>query len=207
MDSKCYGTTSNGRLENGVQLPSKGNNFTSYGTVPELLGRTYVHSLVKKTIIDAYRYLEKKHPGKVFKYAETGFKAGGEFKPHKTHRNGLSVDFIVSVINTDNDSVYLPTNMLNKYGYAVEFDSHGKHDEYVIDFEAIGAHIVALHKLAKKNNIGIWRVIFAPDLQPHLYNTQYGQYIKKNILIPTKKSWVRHDDHYHVDFKVQCYKQ
>jgi len=41
IESTCFGTTKNGRLENGVQLPSKGVNFISYGTVPEIVGRTH----------------------------------------------------------------------------------------------------------------------------------------------------------------------
>ena len=50
-ESTCFGTTKNGRLENGVQLPGKGVNFVSYGTVPEIVGCTYVHSTVKNMVI------------------------------------------------------------------------------------------------------------------------------------------------------------
>jgi len=46
LESECFGTTSNGRLENGVQLPSKGNNYVTYSLVARLAGRTYVHSTV-----------------------------------------------------------------------------------------------------------------------------------------------------------------
>ncbi|MDH5765520.1 MAG: replication initiation protein, partial [Gammaproteobacteria bacterium] len=27
---------------------------------------------------------------------------------------------------------------------------------------------------------------------------------KKNIQFSTKRSWVRHDEHYHVDFSIPC---
>ncbi len=92
-ESTCYGTTSTGKLVGGVKLPGEGSNFVSYSGIAELLGRTYVHSMVKEIVLASYKWLEKEAPLKVFKYAETGFKEGGEFKPHKTHRNGLSVDF------------------------------------------------------------------------------------------------------------------
>ncbi len=177
QESTCYGTTRNGRLENGVRLPSEGSNFVSYGTIPELVGRTYVHSKVRDVIIAAYGWLETEQPSKVYKYAETGFEGGGEFKPHKTHRNGLSVDFLVPVINAEGRSVHLPTHALNKYGYNIEFDETGSYEEYRIDYEAMGAHLVALHKMAEKYGIGIWRVLFDPQLQPHLYKTKYGGYI------------------------------
>jgi len=204
QESTCYGTTKNGRLENGVKLPSSGSNFISYGNVPALIGRTYVHSIVKKIIIESYKELNKKNPEKLYKYAESGFKKGGKFRPHKTHQNGLSIDFMVPVLDKNNKSVYFPTNAFNKYGYNVNFGINGKNENYKIDFEALGAHIVALNKVAKKNGVGLWRVIFAPELQGELYATKHGYYIKNNIKIPTKKSWVRHDEHYHVDFKVNC---
>ena len=203
-ESVCFGTTSNGRLEGGARLPAKGPNFVSYGTVPEVAGRTYVHSKVKDVIVEAYRLLEQELPEKVFKYAETGFKEGGQFKPHKTHRNGLSVDFIVPVNDKSGKSVHLPTNPLNKYGYGIEFNAKSQFDEYTIDYEALAAHIVALHKAALKYEVGIWRVIFDPTLTANLYSTKNGMYIKNNIEIPSKASWVRHDEHYHVDFQIEC---
>lgn len=203
-ESVCYGTTSKGRLDNGVQLPSTGPNFVSYGMVPEMAGRTYVHSKVRDIIVDAYRTLEHEQAGKVFKYAETGFENGGSFRPHKTHQNGLSVDFMVPVVDSSGKSVHLPTHPLNRYGYDIEFDAKGRYGDYVIDYEALAAHIVALHKAATLHGAGIWRVIFDPVLTPYLYRTNDGAYIRKNILIPRKKSWVRHDEHYHVDFQVQC---
>lgn len=205
--SKCFGTTSNGHLDGGVKLPSKGRNFVSYSDVASLLGRTYVHSAVKEIVVNAYRRLEKDEPSKVYKYAETGYKNGGQFKPHKTHRNGLSVDFITPVKNSKGKSVHLPTNPFNKFGYSIEFDKHSKYEGLTIDYVAMAAHIVALDKEANKAGYGLWRVIFDPKLQPNLFNTKYGPYLKQNIRFSKKRSWVRHDEHYHVDFNVPCMKQ
>lgn len=204
IESTCYGTTKNGRIANSVQLPTNGKNFTSYGLIPVKAGRTYVHSKVQKVVIAAYDLLLKEYPDKVYKYAETGFKQGGRFKPHKTHQNGLSIDFMVPVIDKQGESVHLPTNPINRYGYNIEFDTKSRYKDYTIDYDALGAHIVALHKMALQNGIDLWRVIFDPKLQTHLYKSRYGDYIKNNIKIPKKKSWVRHDEHYHVDFRVKC---
>lgn len=204
--SICYGTTSNGRIENAVQLAGRGNNFEGYSSIAQLAGRTYVHSGVRDIILSAYQKLELEQPGKVFKYAEAGFKNGGQFKPHKTHRNGLSVDFITPVINAEGKSVHLPTHPFNKLGYDIEFSKEGKYKELSIDYEALAAHIVQLHKQAKKRGHDLWRVLFDPKLQPYLFKTKYGAYIKENILIPNKRSWVRHDEHYHVDFSIPCKK-
>jgi penicillin-insensitive murein endopeptidase len=202
--SICFGTTSNGSLLSGVELPSEGNNYLTYSTVARLAGRNYVHSSVKEIIVNTYKSLETKMPDKVFKYAETGFKDGGKFSPHKTHQNGLSVDFMTPVLNEQNQSVHLPTHPLNKFGYDIEFDESGKYEEYHIDYDALASHIVELHKEAKKQGFDLWRVIFDPKLQPNLFSTKHGEYLKQNIQFSKKRSWVRHDEHYHVDFKVPC---
>lgn len=203
-ESKCFGTTSNGRLENGVKLPAKGDNFVSYSSAAAIAGRTYVHSKVKSIIVSAYKSLEKEQSNKVFKYAETGFKQGGKFKPHKTHQNGLSVDFMVPVLNKSGQSVHLPTNLFNKLGYKIEFDQNSEFGEYTIDYEALAAHVVALHRSSKAAGSGLWRVIFDPQLQANLFATKYGPYLKRNVQFSEKRSWVRHDEHYHVDFDIAC---
>ncbi|MEJ2640955.1 MAG: penicillin-insensitive murein endopeptidase [Desulfosarcinaceae bacterium] len=203
-ESVCYGTTAKGRLENGVQLPFSGKNFTAYSRILAGVGRTYVHSRVRAVVVDAYAALERSQPAKRFVYGETGWATGGRIKPHKTHQNGLSVDFMVPVVDAGGNSVPLPTGPFNKYGYGIEFDAKGCAEDHCIDFEALGAHLKALHMAAAKEGIAIWRVIFDPRLQPLLYRTQAGPYLKAHIVIPKKRSWVRHDEHYHVDFKVKC---
>lgn len=202
--SVCYGTTADGRLENGVELPASGANFEACSAIARMAGRTYVHSEVRAIILAAYKELETSQPGKVFKYAETGFKEGGIFKPHKTHKNGLSVDFMVPVINKAGKSVHLPTNLFNKFGYNIEFDSNSNFEAFTIDYEAMAGHIVALHKEAKKRGFDLWRVIFDPQLQHNLMSTRDSQYLSSNIQFSKKRSWVRHDEHYHIDFEIPC---
>lgn len=204
QQSICYGTTAKGKLQYGVKLPEKGNNFKSYSYLAGLAGRTYVHSEVSEIVVDAYKILEAEQPAKVYKYAETGFKTGGQFSPHKTHQNGLSVDFMTPVANSQGQSVHLPTHIFNKLGYSIEFDETNSYQELHIDFEAIAAHIVALHLSAKKMGYDLWRVIFDPKLQPYLYQTQYADYLRQHISFSKKPSWVRHDEHYHVDFQIPC---
>lgn len=202
--SVCFGTTGNGSLKNGVKLPQKGENFVGYSLAARIAGRTYVHSEVRKIILGSYKSLQTDMPDKVFKYAETGLKQGGVFSPHKTHQNGLSVDFMTPVVDKDGKSVHLPTNPLNKLGYDIEFDSKNRYKNYRIDFVALAAHLVQLHKHAVNNGHELWRVIFAPELQPGLFKTEYADYLQANIQFSKKRSWVHHDEHYHVDFAVAC---
>jgi penicillin-insensitive murein endopeptidase len=204
QQSTCYGTTANGRLEHGVQLPAEGENFVGYSGLAATLGRTYLHSTARDIVLDAYEQLRETAPGKVFKYAETGFAKGGRFKPHKTHQNGLSIDFMVPVVNTMGESVHLPTHPFNKFGYNIEFDAQGRYEEYTIDYEAMAAHLVALHQAAERHGARVWRVIFDPQLQPYLFKTPYAEYLKERVALSQKPSWVRHDEHYHVDFVLPC---
>lgn len=200
--SKSRGSYAAGSLVNGKRLPSKGANFSSYSTLGSLLGRTTVHSNVRKLMLASYASLAETHPDIFWIFGETGWPWGGSFYPHRTHQNGLSVDFMVPVIDHDRHSFPFPATIYNGFGYAVEFDSQGQADEFAIDFEALAVHLQCLDTLSSKYGLGIRRVIFAPDLQPLLFASKTGQVIKESIVFSKRPSWVRHDDHYHIDFKI-----
>ena len=204
MESVCFGTVAKGRLENGVALPSSGPNFSSYSTSAESLGRTFAHSKVRATVAMAYGALETAAPGKVFVYGETGWKAGGRIKPHRTHQNGLSVDFMVPVLDRRGRSVPLPASPLNRFGYDIEFDASGRYEDLEIDFTAIAEHLYQLDLAARAQGIGIALVIFEQGYLPRLWTTARGAYLKQNLRFMKGKPWVRHDEHYHVDFAVRC---
>lgn len=202
--SVCFGTTDRGSLENGWQLPGSGINFEAYSLVGVAAGRNYVHSDVYQVVVESYSNLNQKMPDKKFLYGETGWKNGGKFRPHKSHQNGLSVDFFVPVVDKFGKSVFLPTNALNKFGYNIEFSNSGEYEGYIIDFDAMAEHLLELKKISDKNGIKIWRVIFDNELQKLLFATKKGSELRKQLQFSTKKPWVRHDEHYHVDFDVPC---
>jgi len=204
-ESQCYGTTSKGKIEKSVKLPLRGKNYEVYSTMLWGIGRTYVHSKVRDIWIKALEKIQKEQPSYTYQYAETGFKDGGQFSPHKTHQNGLSVDVLVPVRDIKNKKQQkLPTNLRNKFGYDIDFNTSAQFKHLEIDFDALGLLIKTLVETAQKNNIKVWRVIFDPRLQPLLYQSKHGSWLQKNVLIPKKKSWVRHDDHIHIDFNVKC---
>ncbi len=196
------GTTSTGSIENAKRLPSSGPNFTTYSRLGSLIGRTCVHDKVKATILEAYSRLAETRPHRRFVYGETGWPHGGKFWPHKTHQNGLSVDFMVPVNTADGTPTVLPTNIFNEFGYSVEFDSAGKTRTYSIDFEAMAAHLKAIHDSALKHGVGIKVVIFDATLQKHLIASKGGQNLPSLMKFSTKPAWVRHDEHYHIDFTM-----
>jgi penicillin-insensitive murein endopeptidase len=202
--STCFGTPSNGRLEGGVRIPGSGPNFAPYSSVGVILGRTYVHSKVAAVIEAAYKSLEAEAPGRQFLYGESGWRSGGRINPHKTHQNGLAVDFMVPVVDTNRKSVPLPTGVTNKFGYDIEFDSDATYQDLTIDFEAIAEHLYALHQSSAAADVGISRVIFDRSYLPKLYSTRRGQFVREKIFFMVGKPWIRHDEHYHVDFNVAC---
>lgn len=203
-ESICFGTVSNGRLENGVKLPVEGKNFTAYSSLGVTLGRTYVHSKVAEIVLAAYSALEHSATEKVFVYGETGWASGGRIRPHRTHKNGLSVDFFVPVVDASGRSVPLPTGIGNKFGYNIDFDENAKFEGYTIDFEAIAEHLYQMDIAAKARGAGIALVIFDPPYLPRLFATKRGEYLKSNINFMKGKAWIRHDQHYHVDYTVPC---
>lgn len=206
VESTCYGTYDQGSLEHARQLPKSGSNFKVYSTIGHLLGRNYVHSKVAEIVTRSYAALEKTAPGKQLIYGETGHQQGGKFRPHKSHQNGLSVDFFVPVMNARTESVPLPIGVLNKFGYAIEFDSNASYEGLRIDFETLAKHIQAIKIEADKINVGIRVVIFDNEFQKKLMTTPTGMQLLQNVKFSTKTPWVRHDEHYHIDFEVPCSK-
>ena len=202
--STCFGTVSNGRIEGAVALPPSGPNFVAYSTSPVVAGRQYVHAKVADTILAAYGALRSAHPDIKYMYGETGLKTGGLFKPHRTHQNGLSVDFFVPVRAAAGASVTLPTSAANRFGYDIEFDAQSRSGAYRIDYPALAEHLYALAQAGKANGAPIRQVIFDQAYLPQLFAAPRGAYLRQHVGFMKGTPWVRHDEHFHVDFAVPC---
>jgi penicillin-insensitive murein endopeptidase len=202
--SQCYGTVSKGRIEGSVKLPLSGANFSAYSALAATAGRTHVHSRVAAILEASYKALAAANPDTRYVYGETGWPAGGRFRPHRTHQNGLSVDFFVPVRNAKGQSVPLPTHLTDRLGYDVEFDQEAKYGEYTIDFDALAEHLYQLQVAAKASGSRLALVILDTQYLPRLFATKRGAYLKDNLPFMKGKPWVRHDEHYHVDFDVPC---
>lgn len=201
--STCLGRPGHGGLRDGWKLPRSGDNFRAYSDVGWVAGRTYVHSRVHALVLEAYAKLARALPQQRFVYGETGWESGGPIPPHRTHQNGLSVDFMVPVRDAEGAPAELPTIAANKYGYGVELDADGRGDGFRIDFEAMAEHLAQLDAAAQKRGLRIARVIFDPKLRARLATTTRWDRIR-HLPFSTRPAWVRHDEHYHVDFDVPC---
>lgn len=203
-DSQCFGTVARGRIEGSVALPTAGPNFTPYSRLGASLGRTHVHAKVADIVTDTYAELAKRSPDIHYVYGETGWPSGGRFRPHRSHQNGLSVDFFVPVRDASGKSAPLPTDLGDKFGYDIEFDADARWHEYRIDFAALAEHLYELHRATKARGLGITQVIFDTPYLPRLFATPRGAYLQQHLVFMKAKPWVRHDEHYHVDFAVPC---
>jgi len=197
--SVSRGTPSSGSLENGKRLPSGGRNYRAYSRTGALLGRNTVHHAVRDTVVDAYQSLEDAGQQHRWIYGETGWRGGGHFPPHRTHQNGMSVDFMVPVLDPHGEPGRLPTWPHTRFGYDLDFDEKGVCGDLSIDFNAVARHLDALSVGAEAHGLRIDRVIIATD-----YLDEVRGCLGKDRKVPfmEHEAWVRHDEHYHVDFML-----
>jgi penicillin-insensitive murein endopeptidase len=200
--SRSIGTLAAGRLENGKRLPTSGPTFRAYSRLGALLGRNSVHGTVRTVVTDAYAQVALTDPDVRFVYGETGWPSGGRFRPHRTHRNGLSVDFMVPVRTSDGRSRPLPTWPWTRFGYDLEFGADGRLGDLHIDWDALAAHLAALRAAAAKHHASIRLVILDPAFEELLKAHPARRALVDDLPFMRGRPWVRHDEHYHVDFAV-----
>ena len=207
--SASRGTYSHGKMDNGYLLPYSGSNFNYFSPFSFfILNSAYVHSRVFNTVIEAYHNCETTSPDTHFRIMECSRPSGGKMLLHRTHQHGLSVDFMVPKKKNGNQFQFF-----DRFGllhYLLEFDTEGKstlNKNVVIDFEAMGRHILALDDAARKNGLYIRMIILKINLKGDLYATDVGREIKKRGIyfaqsLPPLIDRL-HDDHYHVDFGIR----
>jgi penicillin-insensitive murein endopeptidase len=132
---------------------------------------------------------------------------GGEIYPHRTHQNGLSVDFMSPLEKDGNPYYNLDT--LGGTHYLLEFDDQGRYsaDQTInIDFEVMAKHIWFLEQEARKNGLKISKIIIKKELKDDLFATEYGKKLKNSSIYFTQNLTPLinslHDDHYHIDFEI-----
>ena len=103
--------------------------------------------------------------------------------------------------------LWVPFSAISPYAVKAviiaEDDKFWQHEGF--DFEAMAIHLLALEKTARANGTPIVHVIFDPVLQPKLFATPSGaQLARRGLAFSQYRAWVRHDEHYHVNFAVRC---
>jgi penicillin-insensitive murein endopeptidase len=196
-----YGDGNCGKLQGGEALPCTGPNFTAYSRVACTMGRNYLHPLVQKTVVDAFKAVERKDPRRVWQYGEMGKAEGGSLWPHKTHQNGRAADFFMPVMSAQGEPAALPISAFNKFGYGLEFDKRGRLGDLQIDWRAIGEYLLALEAAGQAHQVRIQRIIITPSFHQQLFQRAPAIRHLSYLFMPTE-AWVRHDEHFHVDFDI-----
>ncbi len=205
LPSQSTGTYSKGALINGKMMPFHGDNFTYFSETSYLSGRACVHSKVKTSVLATYSKLAKLHPGRIFGLMECSNKKGGKLWPHHTHQNGLSIDFMMPLLQ--NGKAYYELDDKGPDHYLLTFNDKGQYikDTTVsIDFNLVAQHILLLDEQARKNGLHVKKVIIKIELKDELYATTFGKKLKaKGIYVVqalTPQINNIHDDHFHIDF-------
>jgi penicillin-insensitive murein DD-endopeptidase len=205
--STSSGTVSKGALANGKLIPFAGPNFQYYDTLSYLDDRAYVHDRVKKATLQAYELLAVDYPDQRFTIMECSKRQGGKIWPHRTHQNGLSIDFMVPLVKEDEP--YYGLDTIGFTHYLLEFNADGtwQDDAAVsIDLDLIAAHLLALHRSATEQGLAISKVLLKGEFLTALFQTPHGKLLKaKGLYFPTQLEPLingLHDNHYHVDFKL-----
>ncbi len=111
---------------------------------------------------------------------------------------------MVPVVDRAHRSVLMPTSIQNKFGYELEFDERGALDDLQIDFDAMAEHLYQLAEAAKKHQVKIKTVIFQKELTELLLKTKRGNALRNTVPFMKTTPWIKHDEHYHVEFSLPC---
>ena len=112
---------------------------------------------------------------------------------------------MVPVLNDANRSVRLPSSPTNKFGYGLEFDTQGRIPGYRIDVDAMAEHLYQISIASRRQGLAIERVILDPELMNTMFReSRRGAQLQDSLPFMKTRPWIRHDEHYHVDFRIPC---
>lgn len=205
VKSQSIGQINNGSLISGVRLPYKGENYKYFSKVSYyVLGRAYLNARVYNTILQSYKKCESTCPEIYFRVMECSRKHGGKAFPHRTHQNGLSVDFMIPLKKAGKQ--FRLYDKIGVWHYLLNTNEQGDITKKIkIDFNTLAKHLLALDDAAQKNGLKVKKVIIKINLKDNLFRTVEGKELKKRDIyfvrnLPETIDNL-HDDHYHVDFE------
>ena len=205
IPSISSGTVSNGSLKHGKLIPFYGDNYQYFDSWSYLQGRAFLNGSVLATVLKTYSILSVKSPYQQYRVMECSHENGGKLYPHRTHQNGLSVDFMMPLMKAGKPYYELDDKGVKHY--LLDFNDEGSYEKDVsisIDFERVAQHVLILDQQARKQGLKITKVIIKIELKDELFNCVSGKLLKNSgIYIVqglTPKINKLHDDHYHIDF-------
>lgn len=203
--SVAVGTVSSGSLEHGKLVPYKGKNFMYFDRESYLEGRAFLHGDVLTSVLGSYDSLARINPNRFFNIMECANEEGGELFPHRTHQNGMSVDFMMPLVKDGKPYYGLDTMGIKHYALHFDDDGHYSRDPSIaIDFNLVARQILLLDHFARRNGLNIFKVIIKIEFKDELFATEYGKILEQSdiYVVQGLSPLINdlHDDHFHIDF-------
>ena len=206
--SRSIGSVGKGSLENAWLVPYSSANFSYFSPLSYyILNNGYTNAKVYRTLVAAYKTCEKSCAGRHFRIMECSNKKGGKMLIHRTHQNGLSVDFMIPKKKGTRPSYFW--DRLGVWHYLLAFNNAGHltiNKKVQLDFETMGQHILALEQAVRQNGLRIKKLILKIELKDDFYKTKSGKKVRQKGIyfarsLPDLVNRA-HDEHYHVDFEL-----
>lgn len=200
--SQSSGRTADGSLAGARALAPWGRGHVTCSPIVSAAGRQHAHSAVVSAVTEGLAVAAER-TGRRFVVAETGWPGGGDFRPHRTHRNGLSVDLMVPLIGEEGRPVRAWHPPWQWFGYRWELDERGRRGRSRIDWPALARALQAVERAAAERGLSIERAYLAPELQPLLLEAADDDALAGyDGRWNARGAWWRHDEHVHLDFRL-----
>ncbi|MFH1469477.1 MAG: hypothetical protein ABIO70_34140 [Pseudomonadota bacterium] len=199
--SRSVGSGAGARLEHGHVLPPIGRGHVTYSWLGSAIGRQYLHGRVRDLLVAATAEARGEH-GCRYVIGETGWRRGGAFPPHATHRAGLSAD-VMMPMQVEGVCTHLPTWAWNLWGYAVDLDARGCRGGACADLAALARLVAALQRSGPEHGVRLTRVIIAHDLAAGLEAALRVEGARVIVVPASREGLQDHDDHVHLDFSLR----
>lgn len=196
--STTHGDDRAGSITHGHPVPPWGRGYTTYSFVGSALGRQSVHRAVRDTWLAAAASAAR--GDRVYVLAETAWPSGGDFWPHRSHQRGLSIDVMTPLRDGSGGACSPPSWPWTALGYANELDDDGRLGDATIDAGDLARLLCALVREAPAHGARVRRVILAEEFRGRVARTAE---CALDPLWETRPVWVRHDEHFHVDFEAE----
>lgn len=210
-----------GELEGTRSLPPRGAGYRTYSVIGSAIGRQHADHRVIAALRQALASAGDE-AGRTYTVAEVGWPSGGAFPPHRTHREGLSVDILMPMLDASGSPASLPSWPWTGWGYCWHLDGEGalrsmaweaplpvvrghevdpcpfpgRGGGWTADFDGLRLLLEAVLEAAPAHGVRLTRVIVAPE-----YADRIGAGSAVDPLLTRRGVWVRHDDHVHLDFR------
>jgi penicillin-insensitive murein endopeptidase len=201
--SASSGSSSRGSLSGGRAFLPQGRGHVTCSVLSSALGRQHAHERVVAAVTAGLNEASGR-TGRRFVLGEAAWPRGGDFRPHRTHRNGLSVDLFLPFEDERGRATMPLFSPWSWSGYRFDLEEGDRLGRHRVDWSDLAEALVGIAAAAEDEGLVVERVILAPDLQPLLLAEGRRERLRGLASrLNERASWWRHDEHVHLDFRLR----